>query len=125
MFYGKFNEGKRSLGVARGAGGVKAYPKVTEEMRPDIERELALLDAEKYKMTQKKQRNEEDESRFISMMSSSSLPKLTGASKQSGTLHSFRKPVEKQQVDDALVDYFYTSVILFNTARNPHFCNAL
>ncbi|GLJ53470.1 hypothetical protein SUGI_1140590 [Cryptomeria japonica] len=56
---------------------------------------------------------------------SSSLPKATGASVGSGTLKSFWKPVEKQQVDDALADLFYTSAIPFNVARNPHFRNAI
>ncbi|GLJ10008.1 hypothetical protein SUGI_0120020 [Cryptomeria japonica] len=77
-------------------------------------------------VAQKKQRIEEDLSRSTSIMSSSSsLPKATGTSKESGTLKSLWKPVEKQQVDDALADLFYTSAIPFNVARNPHFHNAI
>jgi hypothetical protein len=33
--------------------------------------------------------------------------------------------VEKQQVDDAIVEFFYACAIPFNVARNPYFKNAL
>ncbi|XP_059076491.1 uncharacterized protein LOC131875823 [Cryptomeria japonica] len=59
------------------------------------------------------------------MSSSSSLPKATWASEESGTLKSLWKLVEKQQVDDTLADLFYTSAIPFNVARNLHFRNAI
>ncbi|XP_057852417.2 uncharacterized protein LOC131062719 isoform X2 [Cryptomeria japonica] len=78
------------------------------------------------KKAQKKQRIEGDISRFTSGMSSSSVQsKPVSVSNQSGTLNNFWKPVEKQQVDDAVADLFYTSAIPFNVARNPHFRNAV
>ncbi|GLJ33625.1 hypothetical protein SUGI_0675950 [Cryptomeria japonica] len=78
------------------------------------------------KKAQKKQRIEEDMSRFTSIMSSSSMQsKRVRVSKESGTLNNIWKLVEKQQVDDAVADLFYTSVIPFNVARSPHFCNVV
>lgn len=74
----------------------------------------------------KKQRIQEDVSRFTSVSSSSGLKSSsTGAIKQSGTLSSFWKPLERQEVDDAWADYFFTSAVPFNAARNPHFRNAV
>ncbi|GLJ06469.1 hypothetical protein SUGI_0039910 [Cryptomeria japonica] len=121
------------LGISGGkGGGVTACPKVTAEMRACLEREQSSSIVGMLKTTQKKQRIQEDESRFTSISSSSSLPnassslpKATGASGESRILKSFWKPVEKQQVDDALVDLFYTSAIPFNVARNSHFRNAI
>ncbi|GLJ27388.1 hypothetical protein SUGI_0537520 [Cryptomeria japonica] len=121
------------LGISGGkGGGVSACPKMTTEMRAGLEREQSSSIVGMLKTTQKKQRIQEDVSKFTSISSSSSLPnassslpKATGASGESGTLKSFWKPVEKQQVDDALADLFYTSAIPFNMARNPHFRNAI
>ncbi|XP_059073475.1 uncharacterized protein LOC131045108 [Cryptomeria japonica] len=121
------------LGISGGkGGGVSACPKMTAQMRAGLEREQSSSIVGMLKTTQKKQRIQEDVSRFTSISSSSSLPnassslpKATGASGESGTLKSFWKPVEKQQVDDALADLFYTSAIPFNVARNPHFRNAI
>ncbi|GLJ52352.1 hypothetical protein SUGI_1113680 [Cryptomeria japonica] len=59
------------------------------------------------------------------MSSSSVQSKPVSVSKQSGALNNFWKRVEKQQVDDAVADLFYTSAIPFNVARNPHFRNAV
>ncbi|GLJ45608.1 hypothetical protein SUGI_0960040 [Cryptomeria japonica] len=115
------------LGISGGkGGGVNACPNVSKEIRDILEKEQASSIAGKMQVAQKKQRIEEDVSRSTSIMSSSSsLPKATGTSKESGTLKSLWKPVEKQQVDDALADLFYTSAIPFNVARNPHFRNAI
>ncbi|GLJ22064.1 hypothetical protein SUGI_0413480 [Cryptomeria japonica] len=121
------------LGISGGkGGGVSACPKMTAQMRAGLEREQSSSIVGMLKTTQKKQRIQEDVSRFTSISSSSSLPnasfslpKATGASGESGTLKSFWKPIEKQQVDDALADLFYTSAIPFNVARNPHFRNAI
>ncbi|GLJ31786.1 hypothetical protein SUGI_0639410 [Cryptomeria japonica] len=115
------------LGISGGkGGGVTACPNVSKEIRAILEKEQASLIKRKMQVAQKKQRIEEDVSRSTSIMSSSSsLPKATGTSKESGTLKSLWKLVEKQQVDDALADLFYTSAILFNVARNPYFCNAI
>ena len=44
--------------------------------------------------------------------------------KESRTLNSLWKPVQKQEVDDALADLFYESGIPFNVARSPYFMNA-
>ncbi|GLJ40313.1 hypothetical protein SUGI_0828630 [Cryptomeria japonica] len=99
---------------------------MTKEIRAILEKEQASSIVGKMQAAQKKQRIEEDVSRFTYVMSSSSnLPKATGASKESGTLKSLWKPIEKQQVDDALADLFYTSAVPFNVARNPHFRNAI
>ncbi|GLJ44428.1 hypothetical protein SUGI_0931890 [Cryptomeria japonica] len=115
------------LGISGGkGGGVTACPNVSKEIRDILEKEQASSIAGKMQVAQKKQRIEEDVSRSTSIMSSSSsLPKATGTSKESGTLKSLWKPVEKQQVDDALADLFYTSATPFNVARNPHFRNAI
>ncbi|GLJ51006.1 hypothetical protein SUGI_1086180 [Cryptomeria japonica] len=59
------------------------------------------------------------------MSSSSTQSNLVRVSKESGTLNNFWKPVEKQQVDDAVADLFYTSAIPFNVERIPHFRNAV
>ncbi|GLJ18826.1 hypothetical protein SUGI_0336350 [Cryptomeria japonica] len=107
-------------------GGVPACPNVSKEIRDILEKEQASSIAGKMQVAQKKQRIEEDVSISTSIMSSSSsLPKATGTSRESGTLKSLWKPVKKQQVDDALADLFYTSAISFNVARNPHFRNAI
>ena len=44
--------------------------------------------------------------------------------KESRTLNSLWKPVQKQEVDNALADLFYESGIPFNVARSPYFMNA-
>ena len=44
--------------------------------------------------------------------------------KESRTTNSLWKPVQKQEVDDALADLFYESGIPFNVARSPYFMNA-
>ncbi|GLJ22420.1 hypothetical protein SUGI_0422030 [Cryptomeria japonica] len=107
-------------------GGAQACIGVTPELKAILEKELAASTVGKMKKAQKKQRIEGDISTFTSVMSSSSVQsKPMSVSKQSGTLNNFWKPVEKQQVDDAVADFFYTSAIPFNVARNPHFCNAV
>ena len=51
---------------------------------------------------QKKQRIQDDVSRFTSASSSSFLKSTSiGSMKHSGTLNSFWKPIERQEVDDA------------------------
>ncbi|GLJ18983.1 hypothetical protein SUGI_0339360 [Cryptomeria japonica] len=96
-----------------------------DKLRIVLEREQSSSIVGMMKVAQKNQRIEEDVSKFTSITSSSSFPKATGASKESGTLNSFWKPVEKQQVDDAFVDLFYTSAIPFNVARNPLYRDAI
>ena len=44
--------------------------------------------------------------------------------KETKTLNSLLKLVQKQEVDDALADLFYKSSIPFNVARSPYFVNA-
>ncbi|GLJ16660.1 hypothetical protein SUGI_0285970 [Cryptomeria japonica] len=114
------------LAHARGlGGGVQACIGATPELKAILEKELVALMVGKMK-AQKKQRIEGDISRFTSIMSSSSVQsKPVSVSKQNGTLNNFWKPVEKRQVDDAVADFFYTSAIPFNVARNPHFRNAV
>ncbi|GLJ54711.1 hypothetical protein SUGI_1175250 [Cryptomeria japonica] len=107
-------------------GGVQACTGATPELKAILEKELAASTVGKMKKAQKKQRIEGDISRFTSAMSSSSVQsEAASVPKQSGTLNNFWKPVEKQQVDDAVADLFYTSAIPFNVARNPHFRNAV
>ncbi|GLJ21846.1 hypothetical protein SUGI_0408530 [Cryptomeria japonica] len=107
-------------------GGVQACIGATPELKAILEKELAASTVGKMKKAQKKQRIEGDISRFTFVMSSSSVQsEAVSVPKQSGTLNNFWKPVEKQQVDDAVADLFYTSAIPFNVARNPHFRNAV
>ncbi|GLJ36259.1 hypothetical protein SUGI_0727940 [Cryptomeria japonica] len=107
-------------------GGVQACTGATPELKAILEKELAASTVGKMKKAQKKQRIEGDISRFTSAMSSSFVQsEAASVPKQSGTLNNFWKPVEKQQVDDAVADLFYTSAIPFNVARNPHFRNAV
>ncbi|GLJ40751.1 hypothetical protein SUGI_0842620 [Cryptomeria japonica] len=107
-------------------GGVQACIGATPELKAILEKELAASIVGKMKKAQKKQRIEGDISRFTSAMSSSSMQsEAASVPKQSGTLNNFWKPVEKQQVADAVADLFYTSAIPFNVARNPHFRNAV
>ncbi|GLJ32576.1 hypothetical protein SUGI_0655250 [Cryptomeria japonica] len=108
------------------SGGVQACIGAIPEFKAILEKELAASTVGKMKKAQKKQRIEGDISRFTYVMSSSSVQsKPVSVSKQSGTLNNFWKPVEKQQVDDIVADFFYTSAISFNVARNPHFRNAV
>ncbi|GLJ12925.1 hypothetical protein SUGI_0200650 [Cryptomeria japonica] len=107
-------------------GGVQACIGATPELKAILEKELVASTIGKMKKPQKKQRIEGDISRFTSAMSSSSVQsEAASVPKQSGTLNNFWKPVEKQHVDDAVADLFYTSAIPFNVARNPHFRNAV
>ena len=40
------------------------------------------------------------------------------------TLNSLWKPVQKQEVDDAVADMFFESALPFNVARSPYYINA-
>lgn len=53
---------------------------------------------------------------------SSSTQAKTGGTK---TLNQFWKPVEKQEVDDAVAKFFYACAIPFNVARSPYFKNVI
>jgi len=53
--------------------------------------------------------------------SSSALKKIGGTK----TLNQFWKPVEKQEIDNVVVEFFYACAIPFNMARSPYFKNIL
>ena len=53
---------------------------------------------------------------------SSSTVVKTGGTK---TLNQFWKPVERQEVDDAVAEFFYACAIPFNVSRSPYFKNAI
>ncbi|GLJ41784.1 hypothetical protein SUGI_0864810 [Cryptomeria japonica] len=108
-------------------GGVQECKGATPELKAILEKELVASMAGKVKKAQKKQRIQKDISRVTYIMSSSSMQSNpVRVSKESGTLfNKFWKPVEKQEVDDAVADLFYTSSIPFNVARSPHFPNTV
>ncbi|GLJ16666.1 hypothetical protein SUGI_0286060 [Cryptomeria japonica] len=107
-------------------GGVQPCIGATPKLKAILEKELAASTVGKMKKAQKKQRIEGDISRFTYVMSSTFVQsKPVSVSKQSITLNNFWKPIEKQQLDDAVADLFWTSAIPFNVARNPHFRNAI
>jgi hypothetical protein len=54
------------------------------------------------------------------MGGSSSTPAKASGTK---TLNQFWKPIEKQEVDDVVAEFFYACAIPFNVARSPYFKN--
>ncbi|KAH9292228.1 hypothetical protein KI387_042583, partial [Taxus chinensis] len=117
------------LGNSAGrGGGVAACGSVTPEIRAALEKEQSSSIVGKMQSAQKKQRVQENMSKFTTSVvsSSTSMPNTSiGGSMGSATLKNLWKPLEKQHVDDAFADLFYSSAIPFNVARNPHFRNAI
>eukprot|EP00253_Pinus_taeda_P010127 PITA_10127 len=121
------------LGISNGSGGgVEACSKIIDEQKATVEKDHSNSQMQKQKRVNKRQRIE----REIAMSSSNtinSVSKIGGSSstttqaKTSGTktLNQFWKPVEKQEVDDAVAEYFYACAIPFNVARSPYFKNVI
>eukprot|EP00253_Pinus_taeda_P016211 PITA_16211 len=120
------------LGISNGSGGgVEAYSKITDEQKATVEKDHSNSQMQKKKRVNKRQRIE----REIAMSSSNTInlvSKIGGSSsiatqaKTSGTktLNQFWKLVEKQEVDDAVAEYFYAYAIPFNVA-SPYFKNVI
>jgi hypothetical protein len=114
------------LGISDGSGGgVEGCKKISDEQKNAVEKDYNKSKIEKGKMDMKRQWIE----REIAMTSSNTIhfsSNLGGSSstptKAGGT--KTWKPIEKQEVDDVIAEFFYACAIPFNVARSPYFKNA-
>ena len=120
------------LSITNGkGGGVVGCPGVSAELKTVLEKDYERIKKAKAVNENKKRRIATEIAMSYNPFPSFS-PNMAnaGSSCQStksfgtATLNSLWKPVEKQNVDDALADMFYESAIPFNVARSPYFIHA-
>eukprot|EP00253_Pinus_taeda_P024452 PITA_24452 len=119
------------LSISNGsAGGVEGCTKISNEQKATVEKDYFTSKMENEKRVNKRQRIEREiamsSSNTINSIStiggSSSTKVKTGGTK---TLNQFWKPVEKQEVDDVVAQFFYACAIPFNVGRSPYFKNVI
>jgi hypothetical protein len=118
------------LGISNGSGGgVEACTKISNEQKDAVQKDYNKSKVEKGKLDVKRQRIEREIAMSSSntIHSSSNMGGSSYASAKAGgtkTLNQFWKPIEKQEVDDVVAEFFYACAIPFNVARSPYFKNA-
>jgi hypothetical protein len=111
-------------------GGVEGCPAISDEQKDAVQRDYDKSKEEKGRKEMKRQQIQREIGMSSSPMNSSFTSKFNGSSstqtKSCGpsTLNAFWKPLKKQQVDDAIVEFFYACAIPFNVAINPYFKKA-
>ena len=121
-----------SISNGRG-GGVEGCKVVSAELKEILQKDYDKIKRAKQVQENKKQRvQSEIEMNYRLNPFSSFSPTMSTAGsshqrvKTSGTptVNTLWKPVQKQEVDDALADMFFESAIPFNVLRSPYFINA-
>jgi hypothetical protein len=119
------------LSISSGnGGGVEGCPAISDEQKDAVQRDYDKSKEVKGRKEMKRQRIQREIAMSSSPVNSSFTSKFDGSSSTqtktcgASTLNAFWKPVEKQQVDDAIAEFFYACAIPFNVARNPYFKNA-
>ena len=119
-----------SISAGRG-GGVEGCSGVSTELKATLQKDYDIIKKIKQTNENKRQRIQAELRMNYSPLSPFSSSTVgVGSSSQvlptrdTRTLNSLWKPVQKQEVDDALADLFYESAIPFNVARSPYFINA-
>ena len=121
------------LSVTNGkGGGVEGCKNVSAELKETLQKDYDNIQKAKKVNENKRQRVQTKIAmNYNSLSELSSSTVGVGSSSQSkiskssgtATLNTFWKPMQKQEVDDAVGDMFFESAIPFNVARSPYFIN--
>ena len=117
------------LSISNGkGGGVEGCKNVSVELKETLQKDYDGIKKSKKVNENKRQRVQKEIAANYNRFSSSiaATGSLAQSIKSSGaaTLNSLWKPVQKQEVDDAVADMFFEFALPFNVARSPYFINA-
>eukprot|EP00253_Pinus_taeda_P002536 PITA_02536 len=122
------------LSVTNGKGGrVEGCKNVSAKLKETLQKDYDNIQKAKKVNENKRQHVQTEIAMNYNSLSALSSSKVgVGSSSQSkiskssgtATLNTLWKPMQKQEVDDAIGDMFFESAIPFNVARSPYFINA-